>query len=111
MSVRSFAGVVGAVLIIVAATGLLWGLTLSEKGALGSNREYSCGNALRPEAWNGGSKVGGAHGERLDAQCTDAALTRRVIFWPIAGLGVLVLAGAVLIKPSRSPALSPSPDA
>ena len=109
MSVRSFAGVVGVVLIIVAATGLLWGLTLSEPGAFGSSRTVDCGSALRIEPMNGSSKIGGTHAEKLADQCADEALIRRVIFWPLGGLGLLVLAGALLIKPSRSSELSASP--
>ncbi|PKV80931.1 hypothetical protein [Nocardia fluminea] len=109
MSVRKFAGVVGVVLIIVAATGLLWGLTLSEPGLLGSSRTVDCGSALRIEPMDGSSKLGGKYAEQLTDKCADEALLRRAIFWPMAGIGVLVVAGAVLIRPKQSPALSPSP--
>lgn len=98
MSARSFAGVVGVVLIIVAATGLLWGLTLSEPGMFGSSRTVDCGSALRIEPMDGSSKIGGAHAEQLADKCADEALIRRAIFWPIGGAGLLVLAGAVLIR-------------
>ncbi|MBF6368443.1 hypothetical protein IU469_22355 [Nocardia puris] len=102
MSIRSFAAVVGVTLIIVGAAGLLWGLSISEPAMFGS-RSVDCGSALRIEPMDGSSKIGGPHGEQLTEQCADAALVRRVIFWPIAGIGVIVLAGAALIRPARQP--------
>lgn len=102
MSVRYFAGVVGVVLIIVAATGLLWGLTLSESGPLGSSRSVDCGSALRIEPMDGSSKLGGTYAEKLADKCADEALIRRVIFWPVGGIGVIVLAGACLVRREKS---------
>ena len=108
MSIRYFAGLIGATLIVVAAAGLLWGLTVSEQGGFGSTRTIDCGSALRVEPWDGSSKLSGRYAEKLTDRCTEEAFVRRAIFWPIGALGAIVLAGAVLIRsgapttPSRS---------
>ncbi|MGX1810894.1 hypothetical protein ACWIGI_34680 [Nocardia sp. NPDC055321] len=100
MSLRAFVGVAGVVLIALAATGLLWDLTVSEAALFGTSRSVDCGNSLRIEPMDGSSRIGGGHRERLMEPCQDAALIRRAIFWPIGGIGAIALAAAALIKPS-----------
>ena len=103
MSVRQFIGLVGVVLIAVAATGLLWGITLTEPGLFGSDREVTCSNSITAEPWDGSSKLSS---EKLTKKCADAAFPRRAIFWPLGAVGAIALVGAVLTKPSSPKATS-----
>ncbi|MBW0274982.1 hypothetical protein ATM97_27660 [Nocardia sp. MH4] len=83
------------VLIAVAITGLLWEVKLPDPDLAG---EVTCSNSITAEPWDGSSKLGGRQAEKLAIKCADAAFPRRVIFWPLAGVGVIALAGSLLIR-------------
>ncbi|MEU3011039.1 hypothetical protein [Nocardia asteroides] len=95
MTARSFAALVGVILIVVGLAGLLWEVKLPDPDLAG---EVTCSNSLTAEPWNGSSKLGGRQAEKLAVKCADAAFPRRVIFWPLAGVGAITLAGALLIR-------------
>ena len=104
MTVRSFAALVGAALIAIAAAGLLWKIPLTEAATLGVHT-VTCSNAITAEPWDGSSKIGGARGELLSAKCADAALPRRAFFGAIGGVGAIALAGVLLVR--REPVAGP----
>lgn len=95
MTVRSFAALIGAVLVVVGMTGLLWPLKPST-----SDTRLTCNNALFLDTMPAKIDLG-----RKGVQdCEDKATFRRLVFGPVAGIGVIVLAGAYLVRRESAPA-------
>jgi hypothetical protein len=113
VSPRSFAAVVGVILVIIGFAVLARGTTVANPDGYGT---LDCGSALSPRTEdlarraNVGQLTDAMLGLPEDAepmagvQSCEAALTTKHMFgWPLGGLGVLLLAGAAFLRTANSP--------
>lgn len=92
MTLRTFAGIVGAVAIIAAIAALSMHVIVDYVGAL-TDSSVDCGTALSPD---------GSYSNAPAAACKEAISDRRGWSWPLGAVGVVVLLGAILARPRSS---------
>lgn len=91
LSPRLFAGVIGGLLAIAGAIAVMFvPVTASYQTALGITANDTCGTTLN-------ANVDQFSGQVL-AECEDALGARRAWGWPLTAAGVLVIAGAALVR-------------
>lgn len=93
VSPRVFAAVTGGLIALVGVIAIMFvPVSASYQTALGFTAHTTCGTTLNAD-------LDRFSGQTL-AECEDAVGTRRAWGWPALGLGVLVLAGAALVRSS-----------
>ncbi|WP_067476665.1 hypothetical protein [Nocardia amamiensis] len=122
MSPKIFAAVVGALALIAGLTGLLWPVQLDGKDI--DHKQVVCGNALsaaleqadRADRTNAIAKTMASYWDKTNyvGQCRDQISSRRLVWWPVAAVGAVIVVGSAAIRTGSSPrqanaAASPAP--
>lgn len=110
MSLRLFAGMVAAVVILVAGAALFLPINVAESVPCGTAASLDTKPAFMADHTNELSRTmtGGENMAATDhvGDCRSAAAARKTWAIPLAGLGVIVLAGAVLVRTPQRRAVS-----
>lgn len=112
MSAQRFAGIIGALALVAGLIALFAGVSVPVERGAGS---ISCGSAVAADYGKARTEDSGNElrrtlvgGERLSpdsnyaADCASAVSSRRVWSIPLAAVGAIALAGALLIRPRAS---------
>lgn len=93
MTARQFAGLLGVLLAIAGVLALSLPVTADYDAGMFGNQSADCGSALSANDSLGGDPL---------AECAIAISTRRAWSWPLGIVGLVVLAGTLLIQPARA---------
>lgn len=102
LSPRLFAGIIGGILALVGVIAVMFvPVTTSYQTALGFTANDTCGTTLNADV----DRFSG----QVRAECEDAVGTRRAWGWPLTAAGVLVIAGAALVRSAPKDATAAEP--